>query len=261
MGLQSAQNDILKKIGRIHTYEQFEESFKLARKTGFKNINVDLMIGLPSQKLEDVDASVQKVISLNPEHISVYSLIVEEGTKISNDIESGKLILPDEEIERKMYWSVKEKLENNGYNHYEISNFSKIGYESKHNLNCWNQHEYLGFGLNAHSYLKSMRYSNIDNLEEYIENVEKGALEKNKIIHELQTVDECKKEYMLLGLRKIDGVNITDFKNKFVDNPLYLFRKELNKLVEENLLEIDDNNIKLTNKGIDLANLVWEEFV
>ena len=261
MGLQSTNNELLKMLGRIHTYEQFLESYNMAKNIGFKNINVDLMIGLPNQKLEEVNDSVKKVINLKPNHISVYSLILEEGTKIAKKIKKGELRLPKDELEREMYWNVKNQLQDNGYNHYEISNFAKKGFESKHNMNCWNQKEYLGFGAAAHSYFKSIRYSNIENIEEYIKNIKNNEFEKNKEIHEIQTIDEAKKEYMLLGLRKIEGVNITEFKNKFIDNPLYLFRKELSKLVEEELIEIDINTIKLTNKGIDLANIVWEEFV
>ena len=261
MGLQSTNNELLEMLGRIHTYEQFLESYNMAKNIGFKNINVDLMIGLPNQKLEEVNDSVKKVINLKPNHISVYSLILEEGTKIAKKIKKGELSLPKDELEREMYWNVKNQLQDNGYNHYEISNFAKKGFESKHNMNCWNQKEYLGFGAAAHSYFKSIRYSNIENIEEYIKNIKNNEFEKNKEIHEIQTIDEAKKEYMLLGLRKIEGVNITEFKNKFIDNPLYLFRKELSKLVEEELIEIDINTIKLTNKGIDLANIVWEEFV
>lgn len=261
MGLQSTNSSLLKMLGRIHTFEEFLECFNLARHIGFENINVDLMIGLPDQTLEYIDESIERISNLKPEHISVYSLIVEEGTKISEDLLAGKLSLPEEEFERKMYWRVKEKLEDNGYIHYEISNFAKKRYESKHNMNCWNQREYLGFGASAHSYFKHIRYSNIENLEKYIENISKNQIEENKEVHEIQDIDSSKKEYMLLGLRKIDGVNITEFKNKFVDNPIYLFRKELNKLVKNELIEIDENSIKLTNKGLDLANLVWEEFV
>lgn len=261
IGLQSTNNSLLEMLGRIHTYEEFLECFKLARHNGFKNINIDLIIGLPNQMLEDINESIERISNLNPEHISVYSLIVEEGTKISRDIEKGILILPEEEFERKMYWRVKENLASNGYIHYEISNFAKEGYESKHNMNCWNQKEYLGFGASAHSYINHIRYSNIESLDKYIDNINKGQIEKNKEVHEIQDMDSSKKEYMLLGLRKIDGVNITEFKNKFADNPIYLFRKELSKLAKEDLIEIDENSIKLTNKGLDLANLVWEEFV
>lgn len=261
MGLQSANNSLLKMLGRIHTYEEFLECFNTARNIGFENVNVDLMIGLPGQTLDDIDNSIEAITNLKLEHISVYSLIVEEGTKISKDICVGKLILPEEEFERKMYWRVKEQLKSKGYIHYEISNFAKKGYESKHNMNCWNQREYLGFGTSAHSYFSHMRYSNTDDLEKYIDNINKNQIEENKEIHEIQDIDSSKKEYMLLGLRKIDGVNITEFKNRFIDNPIYLFRRELNKLVENELIEIDENSIKLTNKGLDLANLVWEEFV
>ena len=160
-----------------------------------------------------------------------------------------------------MYWFVKNTLELNGYKHYEISNFAKKGYESKHNLNCWNQKEYIGIGVAAHSYRDITRYSNTENIEEYIKNVNNEEFNKNKIIHEVQKEDDAKKEFMLLGLRKIDGIKISDFKNKFGDNPIYLYRNELKKLIDEKLLIIDNNDIRLSNKGIDLANLVWEEFV
>lgn len=261
IGLQSAQNELLKQIGRIHTYEQFFETYKMARKVGFKNINVDLMLGLPNQRISDLKQSIEKILELQPEHISVYSLIVEDGTPIANKIEQGHLQLPEEETERNMYWYVKNTLELNGYKHYEISNFAKPEYESKHNINCWKQKEYVGFGAAAHSYRDITRYSNTENLGEYIRNVQRGNLERNRIIHEIQKEDETKKEYMILGLRQIDGVKISEFKEKFVDNPIYLFRNQLKKLVEQELINIDENHIKLTNKGIDLANLVWEEFI
>ncbi len=261
IGLQSTNNRILKQIGRIHTYEEFLNTYNLARKVGFKNINVDLMLALPNQTLEQLEGSVEEVIKLNPEHISIYSLILEEGTKMEELVNNKKVELPSDELERKMYWDIKNKLEQNGYTHYEISNFSKKGFESKHNMNCWNQKEYLGFGLAAHSYINNERFCNINNIEEYIKNIENNNIKSNIEICEIQNEEEKKKEYMLLGLRKLEGVNIQEFKNKFVDNPIYLYRKELEKLVNENLIEIDLNNIKLTNKGLDLANLVWEEFV
>ena len=261
IGLQTTQNNLLKQIGRIHDFEQFVETYKMARKEGFKNINIDLMLGLPNQRIKDLKDSLEKVIELQPEHISVYSLIVEEGTPICNKIEKGDLELPEEELERNMYWYVKNTLELNGYKHYEISNFARNGYESKHNLNCWNQKEYIGIGLAAHSYRDITRYSNTEQMGEYIRNVKNQNLERNRIIHEIQKEDDTKKEYMILGLRQIDGIKISEFKEKFGDNPIYLFRNELKKLSDENLINIDEDNIKLTNKGIDFANLVWEEFV
>lgn len=256
IGLQSTEDRLLKKIGRIHNYNDFLATYNLAREVGFDNINVDLMIGLPGQTIEDVKSSLNKVINLNPSHISVYSLIVEENTIIYNLIEQNKIVLPDEELERNMYWYVKNYLELGGYEHYEISNFAKNGKKSLHNWDCWNQKEYVGFGASAHSYLNRKRFCNIGVLEEYIKD-----FKNTKEVQEVQSFYETKQEYMLLGLRKIKGVCISDFKNKFGENPIFLFKNELNKLIEEDLLEITTNNIKLTNKGLDFANLVWEEFV
>ncbi len=261
IGLQETNNTILKQIGRIHTYEDFLSTYNLAQEVGFNNINVDLMIGLPNQKVQNIKNSLEQIIKLEPKHVSVYSLIVEENTKLESMIKEGVLKLPDEELERYMYKYVKNFLELKGYNHYEISNFSKKGYESKHNLDCWNQEEYIGFGLGAHSYLDNIRFSNTENLEEYIKNIENNDYDKNKIIQEKQNEYSKKQEYMLLGLRKIDGISIKDFKNKFGENPIFIFRSELNKLVTENLLEVNSDYIKLTEKGLDLANLVWEEFI
>ena len=208
IGLQSSNDEILKMLGRIHNYKQFIEVYDLARKVGFKNINVDLMIGLPNQSITDVEESLQKIIGINPEHVSVYSLIVEENTKMFELIENGDLELPSEELEREMYWKVKKTLENSDYKHYEISNFAKKGYKSKHNTNCWNQCQYLGFGISAHSYFNEIRYSNIDNLKQYIQNIESDNSIYNVIFHENQSKQDMMKEYMLLGLRKIDGVII-----------------------------------------------------
>ena len=265
IGLQSTEDKILKQIGRIHCYDDFLNTYKIAREVGFKNINVDLMIGLPNQKIIDVKNSLEKIIKLEPEppnHISVYSLIVEENTPIEKMLESGELELPDEELERNMYWYVKNFLELNGYKHYEISNFAKLGNESKHNLDCWNQKEYVGFGVAAHSYIDDVRYGNIGNVEEYIKNCENGEFGKNKVIDEVENdIFSKEKEFMLIGLRKIEGVLINDFKNKFGENPIFVFKDELNKLVDENLLIVDFDRIKLTNKGLDLANIVWENFV
>ena len=259
IGLQSTNDNILKSIGRIHNYEQFLNTYNWAVEAKFTNLNVDLMLGLPNQSIIDLKQSLEAIVNLNPQpkHISVYSLIVEEGTEIEKKINNGQLELPEEEVERNQYKYTKNYLELNGYKHYEISNFAKEGYESKHNMNCWKQKQYIGFGLAAHSYVGNKRYSNTDNLEEYLN---KGSNDM-KIIHEEQNIEDMKKEYMLLGLRKLDGVNISEFKQKFGENPVYLFRNELQKLVGQELLEIDLDCIKLTNKGLDFANLVWEEFV
>ena len=213
------------------------------------------MIGLPNQTIKNIKKSLKEIIKLNPEHISVYSLILEEGTKLYEKYKEGKIELPSEELERNMYWYVKNTLENNDYIHYEISNFAKKGYESKHNLDCWNQKEYIGFGIAAHSYLNGVRYSNeLNDAKDFLNSIK-------QVTNEVQTQEDMQKEYMLLGLRKVDGVSIQAFKNKFGENPIFLYRNELNKLVKQDLLIIDGDIIKLTNKGLDLANIVWEEFV
>lgn len=261
IGLQSTKNELLHEIGRIHNFDEFMKTYHLVKEVGFKNVNVDLMIGLPNQTLKDVEDSLKEIVKLNVNHVSVYSLIIEEGTKLYTKINNGELKLPEEELERKMYWKVKRYLEIKGYKHYEISNFSKEGYESKHNINCWNQKEYKGLGLAAHSYINDIRFSNICDLNSYIENIEKGNFEKNIVIEERkQTKEEKQKEYMLLGLRKIDGIKITDFENKF-NVSINIFKNEIEKLLDEKLIVKNNECIKLSNKGIDLANMVWEEFI
>ena len=261
IGLQSANDKILKNIGRIHDYKQFEETFFFARKCGFKNINVDLMIGLPTQAIEDVKQTLEKIIQKNPEHISVYSLIIEEGTTIEKLINENKLQLPDEETERIMYWTVVNELKENGYNQYEISNFSKKTYESKHNTNCWKQKQYIGLGTSAHSYLNKKRYSNTNNIEQYIKNIQESNISKNITIHEEQTEESTMNEYMLLGLRMIQGININEFKQKFKTDPTIKYKEIQEKLQKENLIQITKTSIKLTKQGIDFGNIVWEEFI
>lgn len=261
IGLQAVQNNLLKDIGRIHTYEEFINTYNIAREVGFNNINVDLMINLPYQTIEDVKDSVNTILKIKPEHISVYSLIVEENTKMYDMVENNEVELSNDEIERQMYWYVKNTLEENDFIHYEISNFAKKGYESKHNMDCWNQNEYIGLGTAASSFLKDNRYSNIKDIEKYIENIESNNINQNYILEESLNDKTRMDEYMILNLRKISGININDFKQKFNQNPIMTYCKILDKLTKEKLIEIDENYIKLSNKGIDLANLVWEEFV
>ncbi len=255
IGLQSTDNAILKQIGRIHTYEQFKETYDTARELGFDNINVDFMIALPEEDEWSIAIQISEIINLKPEHISCYSLILEEGTELKRLVDEGVVTLPSDEEERKMYWKMKELLEENGYEHYEISNFSLPGHRSRHNMDCWTQKEYLGFGTAAHSYFNGKRFSSPKTIEEYIVDYNK------KEIEEEQTSESMKKEYMMLGLRKIEGVSISEFERKFQINPLFYFRFEISKLVDEELIEIDLDNIKLTKKGLDVANIVWEEFV
>lgn len=258
IGLQSTKNEILKQIGRIHNYEKFLESYKYAEDVGYDNINLDLMIGIPNQSIQDIKDSINKIVNLKPAHISVYSLIIEPNTPLENMVDKNILKLPSDEDERMQYSYVKNSLELKGYKHYEISNFAIDGKYSKHNMNCWEQKEYIGFGVSAHSYINKKRFSNTESLNEYLSEDYK----KIKILQEVQNIEDEQKEYMLLGLRKIDGIKISKFKEKFNgQNPIFLFKKELDKLVKQELLQVDLDNIKLTRKGLDLANLVWEEFV
>ena len=261
IGLQSTHNRLLELIGRIHNYEEFLDTYEAALEVGFDNINVDLMLALPTQSLDEMVSSVRRIISLKPEHISLYSLILEENTPLYRKVQSGEVELTDEKLERHMYWRTKQLLEQAGYNQYEISNFAKEGYESKHNMNCWNQNEYLGFGLAAHSYLKDKRFSRITNINEYIKNIKENNFDKNIIVEEEQNRESKAKEYMLLGFRKLEGISISEFERKFELNPLFYFRFEISKLEKEGLIEVDLDNIKLTKRGLDLANLVFEEFV
>ena len=262
IGLQTTNDKMLKKIGRIHTYEDFLDTYIEARKAGFKNINVDLMLALPEQTLDEVMDSAKRIVNLNPEHISIYSLILEEGTPLYEKAKSGKLKLVDEDIERRMYWETNNLFRRYGYNHYEISNYSKSGYESKHNVNCWKQEEYIGFGLNAHSYFNGKRYTNTPDIDEYIKNINAKKYSKNIIVEEEnREKEQIMKEYMMLGLRRIEGVSISEFQRKFATNPLFYFSIQMDALQKKELIEVDLDNIKLTKKGLDFANIVFQEFV
>lgn len=261
IGLQSTNDKLLKIIGRVHNFEDFLETVRIAKMVGFNNINADCMIGLPTQNIYDVEETLNVLINLRLSHISVYSLIVEPNTPLEKKINSGELKLLDEEIERYMYWFAKRKLEENRYLHYEISNFAKPLYKSKHNLDCWNQKEYKGFGISASSYENGVRYTNIPIINKYIKNIENNNIKANYIIEEKQDKEAMMKEYMLLGLRKIAGVNINEFIKKFEISPLYKFNKEITKLLKEGLVEANEHSIRLSKKGLDLANIVWEEFV
>ncbi len=261
IGMQATQNRLLTQLGRIHSYQEFETTYLLARKIGFNNINIDFMIGLPNQTIEDIKESLQKIKKLNPEHVSVYSLIVEENTILSKQIEEGTLELPEENKEREMYWTVKNFLEENGYNHYEISNFAKPNRESRHNMDCWNQKEYFGFGVAAHSYVDNVRFSNITDLNSYIENYKHNEPEKNFVFHEKENYLDTMKEYLLLGFRKIKGVSKKDFENKFQLPIESIFKLELEELKEKGLILENEDTYYLSDKGIDFANLVFEKFV
>ena len=243
IGLQSSKKELLKEIG-------------------FTNINVDLMIGIPNQTIYDVEDTLDKVLALDLTHISVYSLIYEDGTLMTKMVDEGKLLEVDEEIERYMYWYAKRRLEDNGFIHYEISNFSKPSYRCKHNLDCWNQKEYLGFGVAAASYIDNFRIKNTDSLEKYISNINSDKYYKNLTIEEKQDIDEQMKEFVILRLRMTEGFKASDFTAKFNKDVYKVFESQMDKLLSDGLIIAEEfGYLKLTKKGLDLANIVWGEFI
>lgn len=267
IGLQSAHNEELKLLGRIHDYEQFLEVFWEARKAGFQNINVDLISSLPGQSVESYKDSLQKVILLNPEHISAYSLILEEGTPFYESYVNHPELLPDEETDREMYHLTKELLKAAGYDRYEISNYAKPGFESKHNSGYWKRVPYLGTGLGASSFMGGKRRKNGINLKEYLQNWKKrrentvfeGQFEE---FYALSLQDEMA-EYMYLGLRMSRGVSIKGFEECFGKGLFDVYGKEITRSIREGLLVEDEeeDRIYLTDFGMDVSNYVFERFL
>ena len=261
IGLQAVQDRLLKSIGRIHNYSDFENTFEWAREAGFDNINVDLMLALPNQTLEDLKESVKTIVNLKPEHISVYSLIVEENTKMEKMVQEGTAILPTDEEERAMYWFVKDYLEKHKYKHYEISNFAKPGFESKHNTDCWKQKEYIGIGAAACSFMDNKRYSNIESLEQYIKNIENGNPNRNLMLNETLNEEDKMNEFMMLGLRMMCGVNTAEFEKRFGKSFDEVYGKTAARFEKLGLLECCGDFCRLTEKGIDVSNSVMCEFI
>ena len=259
MGLQAVQNSLLKEIGRIHSFKIFEENFLLARKVGFNNINVDLMFGLPNQKIEEWKESLETIIKLNPEHISAYGLILEEGTAFYNLWERNKLILPSEEDERLMYKITKDLLSNNGYNQYEISNYAKKGFECYHNKVYWKCNDYLGLGSASSSFINEKRIKNIENVKLYIDNVNKNL----SIIEEeyKNTLKDDMEEFMFMGLRMTEGINIKEFKRRFNKSIEAVYKEVIDKNINLKLLKKEEDSLRLTAKGIELSNSVMSDFI
>ena len=259
MGLQAVQNSLLKEIGRIHTFKIFEENFNLARKVGFKNINVDLMFGLPNQSVEEWEESLRKIASLEPEHISAYSLIIEEDTGFYKLWENNKLLLPNEEEERIMYSKTKEILASYGYKQYEISNYAKEGYECYHNKVYWKCEEYLGLGSASSSFINEKRIKNIEDVKTYIERINKNESIIDEVI-ENKNKDNIE-EFIFMGLRMLEGINLSEFKNKFNTNIEDMYKEVIEKNINNNLLIIENDRLKLTSKGIELSNSVMSDFI
>jgi oxygen-independent coproporphyrinogen-3 oxidase len=258
IGLQAWQNSLLKTLGRIHTLDDFLKSYNAARDAGFENINIDLMFDIPGQTTEDWKETIDNVAALKPEHISCYSLIVEEGTPFHSMWEKGMLVLPDEDEDRQMYCYAVEKLKSYGYKQYEISNFSKPGFECRHNIVYWKDREYAGVGAGAHGYVDGFRYSNLRGVGEYIKGIRSGsAIEEKAPV----TINDSMEEFMFLGLRMIEGISKEDFKKRFNTPFEEVYGMQLKKFTSLKLLYDDGEMVKLTPRGIDISNQVFEEFM
>lgn len=264
LGLQSANPEELKLLGRIHTWEEFQETYHTARQVGFENINIDLMSALPGQNAESWKKTLQQVLVLNPEHISAYSLIIEEGTPFYEKYHAAAELrergmdspeLPSEEEERLMYELTERYLKQAGMHRYEISNYAKPGYECRHNCGYWKRTEYLGFGLGAASLIADTRYRNTDSLTSYI-NKDFAGRER-----ELLSVEDQMEEFMFLGLRMTEGVSEAKFCEVFGNGIDAIYGNALKKWQGEGLLQRENGNIFLTQRGINYANLVMAEFL
>lgn len=253
------KNSLLKDIGRIHSYEEFEENYFLARKLGFNNINADLMFGLPNQTIEDWKCSLRKVAELELDHISAYSLIIEEGTRFYKLYEEDKLNLPEEDKERIMYLTTKDILNGYGYHQYEISNYSKKGKECFHNKVYWKCNEYLGLGVSASSFIDKKRIKNIDNIKEYIKRINN----KESVIEEIHinNIKDDMEEFLFMGLRMIEGIKVEKFKERFNRDIYEVYGEIIEKNIKKGLLIHNSGNLYLTSHGIEISNYVMSDFI
>lgn len=264
LGLQSVHDQELKLLGRIHTYEDFLKGFHMAREAGFKNINVDLMSALPGQTVDSWRKSLSEILRLKAEHVSAYSLIIEEGTpfyeKYAEDARLRDMgedcqILPSEEDERRMYYETRRLTKEYGLEQYEISNYAKPGYECRHNQAYWLRQDYLGFGLGASSLIDNMRFRNTADLAQY----NLGVFKKEET--EVLSVQEQMEETMFLGLRMKDGVSLEEFETVFHTPFSAVYGKAVQELKNEGLVHVEDKRILLTEKGFDLSNYTLAQFL
>ena len=258
-GLQSCNDNLLKKIGRIHTFDEFLENYNLARKVGFNNINVDLMYGLPNLTIKDWENTLERICDLKPEHISAYSLIIEEGTAFHNLYEKNILKLPSEEDERVMDKLTKEILKANGYHQYEISNFALEGKECEHNKVYWSLKEYIGVGSASSSYIDGSRFSNTTNINDYIEKINNNV---SVVIDKYEnSIEDEMEEFVFMGLRMISGIDLLRFKKKFGIDINSIYKEVIEKNIKDGLLVVKEDKMFLTAKGMELSNSVMSDFI
>ena len=258
LGVQTFDNKMLKKIGRSHQEQDIYDNIRHLKQAGFDNISIDLIYALPGQTMDQVKENVAKAINLDIPHMSLYSLILENHTVFMNRMRRGKLPLPKEELEAEMFEYIIEELEKAGFEHYEISNFSKPGFESRHNLVYWDNAEYYGLGAGASGYVDGIRYKNHGPIRHYLEAVEAG---KARITEEHLTLEEKMEEELFLGLRKKTGVSKARFEEKFGISFDQRYGQVVASLTEQGLLVPDDKQVRMTKRGLFLGDTVAEKFI
>ena len=258
LGVQTFDNKMLKKIGRSHQEQDIYDNIRHLKQAGFDNISIDLIYALPGQTMDQVKENVAKAIDLDIPHMSLYSLILENHTVFMNRMRRGKLPLPKEELEAEMFEYIIDELEKAGFEHYEISNFSKPGFESRHNLVYWDNAEYYGLGAGASGYVDGIRYKNHGPIRHYLEAIEAG---KARITEEHLTLEEKMEEELFLGLRKKSGVSKARFEEKFGVSFDQRYGQVVASLTEQGLLVPDDKQVRMTKRGLFLGDTVAEKFI
>ncbi|CEH33169.1 radical SAM family heme chaperone HemW [Romboutsia lituseburensis] len=259
IGLQAVQDYHLKSIGRIHSYDEFVKNYKEAKEVGFNNINVDLMYALPNQNFEDWKESLQKIVNLNPSHVSAYSLILEEGTKLYDMYENNEFEVIDEDTDINMYNYTISYLKENGYNQYEISNYSKSHFECEHNILYWKCGHYIGVGPGASGYIENYRYNNVESLDEYHSKLSENKKPLSNL--EKLSIEDKIQEKIFMGLRMNEGIKFEDFRNEFKIDFKEKYSKQITDLKNKKLINESITGISLTQKGREISNSVFVEFI
>lgn len=257
LGVQTLDNRLLKSIGRAHTADDFYKTYELLKECGFENINADIMFNLPKQQKSDLIDTLDKITNLDIPHISLYSLSIEEGTPFYEMERKGEIFLSSEDTERDMYHSSIEFLNDKGYNQYEISNFSKPGFECIHNLTYWKLKPYIGLGLSAHSNIDSLRYGNVQDFESYFKNIDQCKLPIDEETKEVIDEDMEIAEYIMLGLRLNEGIDKNVFKDRYKKDIVDFFKGNLERFKKDGLIEEGEMTLKLTDKGLDICNIIF----
>lgn len=259
IGTQSFDNDLLSRLGRAHSAEDFYDNYSLARSCGFSNINIDLMFSIPGQNLKHWQETLQCAVDLAPEHLSFYSLQIEEGTLFFQMKKEGTLVETDGQEDRDMYHYAQSFLKEKDYLQYEISNAAKKGYQSRHNLKYWSMEDYLGMGLGAHSFMSGTRFSNVTDFKTYL-----SAEGASEVWNHLNSREDNISEYLFTGLRRITGVDLNDFQKRFGEQITDVFSQnwtQIERYIEDEYLIYDGNQLRFTEKGIDISNTILTEFI